>query len=151
MNPSAEPVHVSTHFDFEVDTPFATATLLFGPKSEMSWAGDDWKPVFYYPRPGNDVEGTVFTVTRNHHTGIWVNTLYDVAGGRMQYVSVIPQVVATVVAVKLSSVDARKTHVDVTYTRTALDPAANDDVRGLAQHDAASGPEWAKAIRSSIR
>jgi hypothetical protein len=150
MDQIAQPVHLSTRFDFEVDAPFSKTALLFGPESEKSWAGEHWKPIFSYPQPGKDTEGAVFTVAHGAHTSIWVNTLYDVAGGRMQYVAIIPQVVATVVDVKLTSLDASKTRVDVTYTRTALDPAANSNVRDLARHDSVSGPEWGKAIRTSL-
>jgi hypothetical protein len=150
MEQFAQPVHLSTRFHFEVDAPFSRTALLFGPESERSWAGEHWNPIFFYPQPGKDIEGAVFTVANGPHTSIWVNTLYDVAGGRMQYVAIVPQVVATLVDVKLTSVDSGKTRVDVTYTRTALDPVANDYVRDLDRHDAVSGPEWGKAIHASL-
>ncbi len=130
--------------------PFRETASLFGPEAEKSWAGEHWQPTFFYPKPGKDTSGAVFTVARGPHTGIWVNTIYDPAGGRMQYVEVIPHIVATVIDVKVTASGAAKTHVDVTYTRTALDPAVNDDVRDLATHDAASGPEWRKAIQDSL-
>jgi len=151
MDQITQPIHLSTRFDFEIDAPFSTTALLFGPESERTWAGEHWKPIFFYPQPGKDTEGAVFTVARGVHTSIWVNTVYDVAGGHMQYVAIVPQVVATVVEVKLTRLDASKTRVDVAYTRTALDPAANDDVRDLARDDAVSGPEWGKAIRASLK
>lgn len=150
MKPVAEPAHLETRFDFEVDAPFSRTALLFGPLAEMSWAGAHWKPVFLHPLPGKDIEGTVFTVAHGPHTSIWVNTVYDAAGGRMQYVATIPKLVATLVDVKLTRADAGKTRVDVTYTRTALDPEANDEVRDLARHDAASGPRWARAIHRNL-
>lgn len=80
MKPVVEPARLSTRFDFEVDAPFSRTALLFGPRAEMSWAGTQWRPVFLYPWPGEDIEGAVFTVARGPHTSIWVNTLYDVAG-----------------------------------------------------------------------
>lgn len=150
MQHSAEPVHITTSFHFEVHAPFSRVALLFGPESEKSWAGKHWQPEFLYPRPATDSQGAVFTVPQGPHTSIWVNTLYDVAAGRMQYVAVIPDVVASIVDVRLTDVQSSQTAVDVTYTRTALDPEANDHVRSLAHHDGVSGPEWQSSIEKSF-
>jgi len=139
-------VHMSTSFHFNVQAPFARTALLFGPESEKGWAGERWQPRFFYPQPGKDTEGAVFTVRHGPHTSIWVNTVYDVSAGRMQYVAIIPGVVATTVDVTLAGTGPDQTRVDVTYVRTALDAAANDDVQGMARHDAVSGPEWQRAI-----
>jgi hypothetical protein len=150
MQQSAAPLHLSTSFQFEVDAPFSKTSLLFGPESEKTWAGEHWQPRFLYPRPGGDTVGAVFTVSRGSHPSIWVNTIYDVTGGKMQYVAIVPQIVATVIDVKVTSLSSARTRVDVVYTRTALDPSANDDVRDLAHHDSLSGPEWQKAIQESL-
>jgi len=150
MAQDATCVHVSTSFNFEVRAEFARAAQLFGPESEKGWAGERWQPKFAYPQPGSDVPGTVFTTQHGPHTSIWVNTLYDVADGRMQYVAVIPGVVATVVDVRLKSEGSDATKVAVTYVRTALDAAVNEDVRRMAEHDAVSGPEWQEAIAALL-
>jgi hypothetical protein len=147
---SAEPVHLTTSFRFEVHAPFSRVAPLFGPESEKTWAGEHWQPEVLYPRPAKDSQGAVFTVPHGPHKSIWVNTIYDVPGGRMQYVAVIPEVVATVIDVRVTSIDPSQTAVDVTYTRTALDPEANDDVRSLAHHDGENGPDWQKSIESSL-
>ena len=147
---SPQPLHLTTRFNFDVDAPFAETALLFGPQSEKRWAGEHWQPRFFYPQPGQDTAGAVFTIFNGRHTSTWVNTVYNVTDGRMQYVAIIPQVVATVIDVKLARVSATRTRVEVTYTRTALDPAANGDVRDLARDDANSGPEWSQAIRASL-
>jgi hypothetical protein len=148
---SAEPIHTSTSFHFEVHATFSRVALLFGPESEKTWAGKHWQPDFLYPQPAKDSEGAVFTVPHGPHKSIWVNTIYDVTGGRMQYVAVIPDIVATVIDVRLTCMNSSQTAVDVTYTRTALDPEANDDVRLLAQDDGKSGPEWQTAIEKSFK
>ncbi|MHB1700719.1 MAG: hypothetical protein ACYCSN_11420 [Acidobacteriaceae bacterium] len=150
MPTATEYVHVNTSFSFSVSAPFARTALLFGPESEKSWAGDSWQPRFFYPKPDADIEGAVFTVQHGPHTSIWVNTVYDVSGGRMQYVAIIPEVVATTIDVQLTSAGQYQTQVDVTYVRTALDTAANDDVRGMARHDAISGPEWKRGIEGLL-
>jgi hypothetical protein len=147
---AADPVHIVTSFHLEVHAPFSRVALLFGPESEKTWAGKHWQPEVLYPRPAKDVQGAVFTVPHGPHKSIWVNTIYDVTGGRMQYVTIIPDIVATVIDVRLTSVNSSQTAVDVTYTRTALDPEANDDVRSLAHHDGESGPEWQTSIERSF-
>ena len=147
---STEPVHIITSFHFEVHAPFSRVALLFGPESEKIWAGKHWQPEILYPQPAKDSQGAVFTVPHGPHKSIWVNTVYDVTGGRMQYVAIIPDVVATIIDVRLTSINSSQTAVDVTYTRTALDPEANDDVRSLAHHDGESGPEWQTSIERSF-
>jgi hypothetical protein len=150
MQTPAQPVHLTTSFHFDVHAPFARVALLFGPESEKTWAGPRWQPQFLYPLPAHDTQGAVFTVPHGPHTSIWVNTLYDVTAGRMQYVAIIPNIVANVIDVRVTATNPPQTAVDVTYTRTALDPAANEDVRSLAQHDAAAGPEWQTSIEQSF-
>jgi hypothetical protein len=150
MPSTVECVHTRVNFHFDVRAPFSRAALMFGPESEKGWAGESWQPKFLYPQPGSDAEGAVFTVQHGPHTSIWVNTAFDVPGGRMQYVAIIPGVVATTVDVRLTSTGQNQTRVDVTYARTALDAAVNDDVQGMARHDAISGPEWQNAIEGVL-
>jgi hypothetical protein len=151
VHKSAQPIHISTSFHFEVPATLSRVALLFGPESERAWAGKHWQPDFLYPQPAKDTEGAVFTVPHGPHKSIWVNTVYDVKGGRMQYVAIIPDIVATVIDVRLTRMNSSQTAVDVTYTRTALDSEANDDVRLLAQDDGVAGPEWQKAIQESFK
>ncbi len=150
MQTPNEPVHLTSTFHFEVHAPFSRVATLFGPESEKTWAGPNWQPTFLYPVPAHDTQGAVFTVPHGPHTSIWVNTVYDVPTGRMQYVAIIPDIVASVIDVHVTSTSPTQTAVDVTYTRTALDPAANNDVRTLAHHHAASGPAWQTSIEQSF-
>ena len=78
-----------------------------------------------YPQPGKDIQGAVFTVQYGHHKSVWINTLFDVAAGRMQYVSFVADAMVSTVDVRLTSVDPSTTSVDVTYVRTALDTSAD--------------------------
>ena len=103
---STIPFHTSTSFHFEVPAAFARAALLFGAESEKAWAGKPWQPDFLYPQPAKDQEGAVFTVPHGPHKSIWVNTVYDVEGGRMQYVAIIPDIVATVIDVRLTMINS---------------------------------------------
>jgi len=148
---AAAPAHVSNSFEFDVHAPLTETAPLFGPEGERCWAGKHWNPVFVYPQPGKDVEGAVFTIAHGQHTVVWVNTILDVAGGRMQYVVVIPEVQTFTVDVRLSPVASAVTHVKVTYTRTALDVSANDTVIAMGKMDGTVGPGWQRAIESYLK
>lgn len=145
-----KPVHVSNSFQLIVRTSLSRAAILFGPNGERCWAGPHWNPEFLYPQPGKDIQGAVFMIHHGPHNSVWVNTLFDPVGGRMQYVSFIPDRLVSIVDVQLTSVDSSSTSVKVTYARTALDAAANDDVEALAKNDRESGPEWQQAIEKCL-
>jgi len=145
-----QPTHVSHRFQFVVRAPLVRAAVLFGPNGERCWAGPNWNPEFLYPQPGKDTEGAVFTVQHGHHKSVWVNTLFDPAAGRMQYVAFIPEKLVTTVEVRLAAVDSSNTDVEVTYARTALDSSANDEVEALGRKDSESGPEWQRAIEKCL-
>jgi hypothetical protein len=142
----AQPMHVSNSFQFHVRAPLSRAAALFGPDGERCWAGPHWNPEFLYPQPGKDIQGAVFTVQHGPHKSVWVNTLFDPAAGRMQYVSFIPETLVTTVDVHLTAAGPSSTNVEVIYARTALDPAANDDVEALGKSDSKAGPDWQEAI-----
>jgi len=143
--------HVSNSFHFLVHAPLSTAAPLFGPDGERSWADDEWNPQFLYPQPGKDTQGAVFTVQRGQHKSVWINTLFDVAGGRMQYVALVADAMVSTVDVRLASVDPSTTSVEVTYVRTALDASANDEVQALGQTDRQKGSDWQEAIETYLR
>jgi hypothetical protein len=148
--PSTELVHVSNTFHFEVPSSLDHVAPLFGPEAERGWAGKHWNPEFLYPRPAKDTQGAVFRIQHGQHSSVWVNMLFDLSGGRMQYVAFIDDAVVTTVDVKLTSTDSSHTAVEVTYARTALQPAANDDVRALGRSDRESGPDWQKSIEKCL-
>src|SRR5882757_11065141 len=114
--------HVSNSFAFTVEAPLRDAAPLFGPEGERAWAGDDWNPQFVFPAPARDVEGAVFTLRHGEHTAVWVNTVFDLSAGRMQYVYVLGDLLVTTIDVRLHTVDQAHSGVDVTYVRTALRP-----------------------------
>ena len=143
-------MYVRNSFEFVIRAPLDRAAILFGPDGERCWAGPDWNPVFLYPQPEKDVQGAVFTIQRGPHKSVWVNTIFDPLAGRMQYVSFIPERLVCVVDVCLTSVDSSSTRVEVAYARTALDPAANDDVEALGKSDSKSGPDWQQAIERCL-
>jgi hypothetical protein len=150
MKPITPVTHASNIFEFKIAAPLGRVAPLFGPEGERCWAGKHWDPQFLYPQPARDMEGAVFTVQHGPHNSIWVNTVFDLAGGRMQYVAVIPEVVASVIEVRLTTVDGGHTAVAVTYTRTALTAGANDDVSAMGEDDRNNGPHWQQAVEACL-
>ena len=146
----AAPAHVVNTFHFEIAAPLVRVAPLFGPEGERAWAGRHWNPVFLYPQPAKDTESAVFAVQQGPHTSVWVNTRFDLAAGRMQYVSLIPGVLVSLIDVRLTSAEAAHTAVEVTYARTALDPGANEVVQSMGANDRTSGPDWQHAIETAL-
>ncbi len=143
--------HVRNSFQFVLDAPVSTAAPLFGPEGERAWAGAHWKPIFLYPEAAQNTEGAVFTIQHGASTSIWVNTMFDVAAGRMQYVYFLPDVLVTTVDVHLTALNVDKTKVAVNYQRTALRASANDEVFRLGKSDLENGPHWKEAIEVFLK
>ncbi len=148
---SAEPlVHVRNTFELTVRAPYKVAAPLFGADAERAWGGPDWKPQFLYPQPAEDRASAVFTVAHGHHQSVWVNTIFDLEKGNVQYVSVIDGVMVTKIDIHLAAADANSTRVNVSYERTALNAEANGHVRHFGEADHANGKEWEGAINSYL-
>jgi hypothetical protein len=143
--------HVSSSFAFTVNAAVHDAAPLFGPEGERVWAGEDWDPQFAFPVPAQDVQGAVFTVRHGEHTAVWVNTIFDVHRGRMQYVYVLSDLLVTTIDVRLHAMDAAHTRVDVTYIRTSLGPEANEHVVAMGKHDREQGPIWEGKINTYLQ
>jgi hypothetical protein len=147
---ASENAHVVNSFRFEVAAPMARVAPLFAPEAERFWAGDHWNPVFAYPQPGRDVEGAVFTVKHGPFNSVWVNTIFNVEAGRMQYVAVVADKFAMTVDVQVTALAANRTGVRVTYVRTALDPQLNEHIKELGEQDRSSGPDWQRGVESAL-
>jgi hypothetical protein len=142
-------LHTHEHFEFIANAPIDVAFPLFGAQGERAWA-PDWKPIFVWPQTAADRQGMVFKVVHGDKTAIWVNTSFDQAANRVQYVYVVPDVVATVISLRLTP-SGQSTHVAVTYERTALTDDANELVHQMAARDKTSGPEWSKQINDYLK
>lgn len=140
--------HTSESFQFTVAAPMSVAFPLFGADRERVWA-PDWAPYFIWPDRPDDREGMVFTIAQGERQAIWVNTELDPIIGRIQYVYVLPEVMTTVITLKLLE-QGSTTIVHVRYDRTALSASADEHVRELARHDASAGPEWAGQIAAFL-
>jgi hypothetical protein len=127
-------------FDFVANAPLDRVFPLFGAAGERAWA-EDWDPQFLWPADGEDREGMVFQVAHSGRTATWVNTAFDREANRIQYVYVLPEIVATTITLKLTP-RREATHVAVRYERTALSADGNAVVRRMAEQDSKAGPEW---------
>ena len=142
-------VHTHEQFEFIADAPIDVVWPLFGAEGERAWA-PGWDPVFVWPRQAADQQGMVFKVAHGDRAAVWVNTCLDSSTHRVQYVYVLPDIVATIITLRLVP-SGQSTHVAVTYERTALAESANEIVSTMAAHDRASGPEWGEQINSHLR
>jgi len=143
-----EVAHTEERFDFVANGPMADVAPLFGAEKEKVWS-KNWEPKFVWPAEAMDREGMVFKVAHGSMKSVWVNTAYDTAGGRIQYVYVVPGAMACVITLGLTA-QGDKTHVAVEYERTALDAELNEHVKELAEEDAKSGPYWEKAVNEYL-
>jgi hypothetical protein len=109
----ASRLHTSESFRFTVAAPLSVAFPLFGAAGERRWA-PDWQPVFVWPSEQADRTGMVFMVAHGDRQGIWANTELDPIGGRIQYVYVLPEVMTTVITLRLRERQA-ETIVQVRY------------------------------------
>jgi hypothetical protein len=137
-------LHTREQFSFVAKASLDTAWPLFGAHGERAWA-PEWDPTFIYPARPSDQEGMVFTVSQGERMAVWVNTQFDRATGRIQYVYVIANLVATVITLHLTAV-GQSTRVEVIYERTALSAAAQNQVKQMAERDRSAGEEWSQLI-----
>ena len=140
-------MQIRTNFQFDVQAPYEMVAPLFGAHEERRWA-QDWDPRFIHPQPAADVEGAVF-VTGGSHPIVWVNTLFDLEGGRVQYVNFNPEGVVTRIDIHLGR-SVKSTSVRVAYERTAIVPEAVTATRRLAEGDASKEAEWRASIEGCL-
>jgi hypothetical protein len=140
--------HATATFRFTAEGPMERVGPLFGADRERVWA-PGWAPAFVHPAEAHDTDGMVFTVEHEAGASVWVNTQFDLAAGVVQYVYIVPAVLATRITLQLRPAGAR-TDVEVTYDRTALAPAGDERVRAMSAADAAAGPEWAAHINEYL-
>ena len=141
-------VHTEETLTFNARGTMSDVAPMFGADKERLWA-TDWDPQFVHPHPAADERGMVFGVDRHKRHEIWVNTEFDLQSGRIQYVYVIPDVMVTVITLRLTPL-GKGTGVDVKYERTSLSPEADEHVMQMAEGDRRAAPEWQKAVNGYL-
>lgn len=139
--------HARTEFEFRIDAPRGVVAPLFGADEERRWAAG-WSPRFIHPQPAADVEGAVFVIDGDD-PAVWVNTIFDLDGGRVQYVNFVGGSIVTRIDITIGGDDS-STDVRVTYERTAVAADASARVEALAEGDRQKAPEWEAAIRMAV-
>lgn len=147
---SWSPAHVRSSFAFDVRASRDVVVPLFGAHRERAWA-EGWEPQFLFPQPAEDRPGEVFTVTRGGHSSVWVNTALDLEAGHIQYVYVVPDLMAVSIDIHATASGAAVTHVEVAYERTSLSAAADDHVKQLGEADQGSAEHWRKSIEDCLQ
>lgn len=141
--------HSDAKFTFLANAPMERVAPLFGASKERVWAAH-WDPKFIYPTPAADQEGMVFAVAHDHLRSLWVNTELDLKNGRIQYVYMIPDALATVITLRLTP-QGNRTQVDVEYQRTALSAVADAHVQHMAEGDRNAASDWDKRVNGYLQ
>lgn len=138
-------------FTIVLHATVADATPLFGPVREIEWT-PEWAPQFLHPAGGAQRGGVVFTTTTS--TGreqLWMLLDYDVAAGRVEYVNVSPGFSATQITIRTVPDGDRRCRATITYRRSALVAAANEEVNQMDAHWAEQQrPHWEAAINAVL-
>lgn len=126
-----------------VALPAAEAFRLFTPRGEQDWV-PGWSPRFPAPAVDDTEPGTVFETEGHGATTTWV-VLARQPGRHISYARVTPGERAGTVAVTVEEADGHS-EVEVTYTLTALRPAAVADLHRFARGYPAYLRSWQDAI-----
>jgi hypothetical protein len=145
-----ENLHCRSDFHFSLSLPYDDAFPLFGAWNEQKW-DSSWTPHFIYPAPPRDQEGSVFVVESSQHRSVWVTTIFDQAGGHVQYVNVRDNHLVTRIDIRITSASTDVTDVSVAYERTALDEAAASEIDEFARNDLRQGSEWKSLIEAFLQ
>ena len=82
---------------------------------------------------------------------MWINTIYDLKHGHIQYACFATQGMVTLIDIQVQIRSATSTRASVVYERTALQPEANDYVNRQADSDATKRSEWESAMQNYLQ
>jgi hypothetical protein len=132
---------------FEIPLEPARAIALFTAEGERAWV-DGWDPSYPDPEASPDAPGTVFLTAA--HGGDPVKWMVAGTGeGERSYARFDPSGVAALVEVRCTAAGSG-TRVEVTYSQTALDEGAVDELERFAEGYDAYMQAWREAIESAI-
>jgi len=127
--------HVINTMTFVVKAPIQKAAPLFGPVGMQCWLGHPMHAEFLHTESQAGEPGSVFTMQQGLQKSVWVNTMLDAKGGRMQYASFTPDSMVMVVDVRMIADGKDATRVELTHTVTALSADAREALKSMgAQH-----------------
>ena len=140
--PAHSPKSATRSLSLVLNAPLERCLAAFGPVEEQSWE-PDFSPHFIV-RTGSeeDPDYAVFTTMSEAGPATWVLSQHDRSKHFMQYVSVRPNLLVTVIDIHCVHADAARSHATVTYHRTALVSDSNQLVEEFAQHFESQKTHW---------
>jgi len=133
--PAADDGHAINTMTFVVKAPLQKAAPLFTPAGMQCWLAGPMHTEFLHTQTPKDEAGSVFTMHEGPQKSVWVNTLLDVKGGRMQYAMFMPDAMVTIVDVRMIADGKDATRVELTHTVTALNADARAALKSMGLHD----------------
>ena|SRR5579864_1271435 len=147
MNPSPVlfALTVQASIVLHLAAPPNLAFPLFDPVNEARW-DPDWKPVLLRQRVQ---QGLVFLTDDERGRSVWLLDRYDPAGYALRYVVTAPSLIDQI-DISLRPGGGWASIATVTYTRTSLDPSADEQVRRFGMHFPHQAPHWESAINRAL-
>ena len=134
-----------------LQTRVETAFSLFGPVEEQKWE-TDWHPSFLYQAgPPEHPTFAVMTTGEGDSQTTWVLSSYDLPRHYIQYVTIRPGHVLTLISIRCLDADGGNSRCEITYRRTALTPENNPAVEHFAQSFTSQGPHWEQVLNEYLR
>ena len=140
--------HVELSGRLHVAAPLERAVVFFTPEGERQYVAG-WDPEYLHPADGALVEGLTFRTTHNGERTLWLVGRCDVAGGRLEYIRIVPESRIGVVAVHLSP-SGSGTDAVVSYRLTALSEAGEEALRVFAAGFEAMLASWQRSIAAVL-
>jgi hypothetical protein len=128
-----------------VEAPVDRAFMYFTPAGE-SHRVEGWEPAYLFPGDGRTEAGMVFTTGAGAEYTLWTLVDFDRVAHRSRYLRCTPASRLAVVEIACRTLDANHTEVDVAYTLTALDMAAEAALAAFGAGFAAMIDGWAERI-----
>jgi hypothetical protein len=125
-----------------LNAPIDECLAAFGPVEEQKW-DPDFSPHFIVRTgPEEDPDYAVFSTDSEAGPATWVLSQHDRSKHSMQYVSVRPNLLVTVIDIHCVHADAARSRATVTYHRTSLASDSNQLVEQFAQHFGSQKSHW---------
>jgi len=149
--PEADRQRAESSFTIRLDAPPAVVFPFFGPVAEREWS-PEWSPRMIFPSDGSEpARGAVFSTADEHGEQTWVLTAYDQQRGEIGYCIFMPGLVVSEIEIRVHQEGKAQTSAKVLYRHTALSAHGDQLVARLAEHHAAMGPHWERAINEALR
>lgn len=137
--------HLRCRHRITVEAPVERAFMYFTPAGEGHWV-EDWKPTYVHPNDGRTEPGMVFTTGEGAEHTVWTLADFDRSAHRSRYLRCTPGSRLVVVEIGCRALDVRTTEVEVAYTLTALNPAAESALAAFGAGFTAMIDGWATRI-----